>query len=86
MQRAYHVDELKNNENLLIDVNYYLSQQIHPVVSRLCEPIDGADAAFIAECLGLDPTSYKRAAQRNQEEEDAEDGDYTLINDLNSFK
>lgn len=51
-QRAYHVDELKNNENLKIDVKYYLSQQIHPVVSRLCEPIEGTDAARIAECLG----------------------------------
>jgi DNA polymerase alpha subunit A len=52
MQRAYHVDELKTNENLKVDVKYYLSQQIHPVVSRLCDPIEGTDAARIAESLG----------------------------------
>lgn len=35
------------------DVSYYLAQQIHPVVSRLCEPIEGTDAAVIAQFLGL---------------------------------
>ncbi len=31
--------------------------QIHPVVSRLCAPIEGTDAAHIADCLGLDASS-----------------------------
>lgn len=61
MQRAYHVDELKNSETLKIDVKYYLSQQIHPVVSRLCEPIEGTDAHEIANFLGLDPTAFKKS-------------------------
>lgn len=61
MQRAYHIDEFKNSEQLKIDVHYYLSQQIHPVVTRLCEPIEGTDAQEIANCLGLDPTAYKKA-------------------------
>lgn len=61
MQRAYHVDELKNSETLKIDVKYYLSQQIHPVVSRLCEPIEGTDAHEIASFLGLDPSAFKKA-------------------------
>lgn len=51
-QRAYHVDELKTNSALVIDKNYYLAHQIHPVVSRLLDPIEGTDAARIAECLG----------------------------------
>lgn len=34
------------------DKNYYLSSQIHPVVSRLCDPIEGTDSSFIASCLG----------------------------------
>ncbi|ODN03191.1 DNA polymerase alpha catalytic subunit [Orchesella cincta] len=42
------------------DPLYYLSQQVHPVVSRICEPIPGLDASRIAECLGMDPSSYKR--------------------------
>ncbi|KAL0275791.1 UNVERIFIED_CONTAM: hypothetical protein PYX00_003535 [Menopon gallinae] len=86
VQRAYHVDELKTNEHLLVDVNYYLSQQIHPVVSRLCEPIDGTDPAFIAECLGLDPNSYKKAIKTKEDEDNDAEGDYTLINDIQSFK
>jgi hypothetical protein len=31
------------------------SRQVHPVVSRLVNPIEGTDAAHIADCLGLDP-------------------------------
>ena len=63
VQRAYHPDEIKNNDDqkLKIDTKYYLAQQIHPVVSRLCEPIPGLDAARIAELLGLDPSHYRKA-------------------------
>uniref|UniRef100_A0A5S6Q974 DNA polymerase n=1 Tax=Trichuris muris TaxID=70415 RepID=A0A5S6Q974_TRIMR len=60
-KRAYHLKEVQS-QSLPIDVNYYLSQQIHPVVARLCEPIEGADVARLAECLGLDPSSYHRRA------------------------
>jgi DNA polymerase alpha subunit A len=51
------VDEPKTNEKLKVDVKYYLAQQIHPVVSRLCDPIEGTDAARIAECLGESPST-----------------------------
>ncbi len=53
-QRAYHCDELKDNKELKIDVKYYLSQQLHPVVSRLCDPIDGTDSHILAEFLGIE--------------------------------
>jgi hypothetical protein len=36
-----------------------LSQQIHPVITRLCEPIEGIDAYHIAQSLGLDPSGFK---------------------------
>ena len=36
----------------LSDTQYYLQQQVHAVVTRLCEPIEGTDAAQIAHCLG----------------------------------
>ncbi|KAL3282492.1 hypothetical protein HHI36_005675 [Cryptolaemus montrouzieri] len=65
-QRAYHLDELKSSESLKIDVKYYLSQQIHPVVSRICDPIEGTDAFQIADCLGLDTTSFKKPVIRNE--------------------
>ena len=59
-QRAYSTSELlKSPETLKIDYNYYLTQQIHPVVTRLCEPIDGIDAFYVAQSLGLDLTGFK---------------------------
>lgn len=53
-QRAYSPEELKmpNNSHLKPDVQYYLAQQVHPVVSRLCELLEGIDAVRIAEFLG----------------------------------
>lgn len=58
-QRVYHVDELKMNTNLKIDVKYYLSQQIHPVIMRLCLPLEDIDAKMIAEHLGFVLTIFK---------------------------
>ncbi|CAH0775041.1 unnamed protein product [Bemisia tabaci] len=79
-QRAYHPEELKSNETLKPDIKYYLSQQIHPVVSRLCDPIEGVDSAQIAEHLGLDPSSYRQSTiGRN---EDLANGDYSTLGTL----
>lgn len=65
-QRAYHVEELKNSETLKIDFRYYLEQQIHPVVTRICEPIEGTDGFHIAECLGLDMKFFKKPKQLSE--------------------
>uniref|UniRef100_A0A914H059 DNA-directed DNA polymerase n=1 Tax=Globodera rostochiensis TaxID=31243 RepID=A0A914H059_GLORO len=70
-QRAYHPSEILGDEKLSVDIQYYLAQQIHPVVSRLCEPIEEIDVCQIAEIIGLDPASYRRKhaeAQMNQVE------------------
>ncbi|XP_049775564.1 DNA polymerase alpha catalytic subunit [Schistocerca cancellata] len=86
-QRAYHVDELKENDKLKVDVNYYLSQQIHPVVSRLCDPVEGTDAARIAECLGLDPSNYKHIQRQETESNTHDDlGDQPILSDEERFK
>lgn len=66
-QRAYHPEELKIKENLKIDYTYYLAQQIHPVVSRICEPIEGIDAYQIAQWLDLDTNSFKKPVVHNTE-------------------
>ena len=59
-KRAYSKSELlKSPDKLTLDTKYYLTQQIHPVVSRLCEPIEGIDAYHVAESLGLDPAGFK---------------------------
>ncbi|XP_013098926.1 DNA polymerase alpha catalytic subunit [Stomoxys calcitrans] len=67
-QRAYHLDELKGSETLKLDTDYYLASQIHPVVTRMIEVLDGTDASRIAECLGLDPTKFRAQVQRTYEE------------------
>lgn len=58
-ERAYHLEEIKENPLLDIDKEYYLVQQVHPVVARLCAPIEGSDAARLADCLGLDASKYR---------------------------
>jgi len=67
-QRAYHVDEVKASDSLKIDTQYYLAQQLHPVVSRLCDPIEGMDSARVAQCIGLDPSQYKQRVERSDEQ------------------
>lgn len=62
IKRAYHIDEMKLNKNLKVDVEYYLAHQVHPVVTRLVEPIPETDSVRIAECLGLDTSKFKNAA------------------------
>lgn len=56
--KAHHPDELKSNTALRIDVEWYLTQQIHPPIARLCQYIEGTDSARLAACLGLDSAKY----------------------------
>lgn len=58
-ERARHPEEIRRSEGVLKpDVEWYLSQQILPPVSRLCEPIEGLSAGLIASRLGLDSKKY----------------------------
>ncbi|XVF15540.1 hypothetical protein REPUB_Repub09cG0162700 [Reevesia pubescens] len=58
--RARHPDELKKDEGKwMIDIDYYLSQQIHPVISRLCASIQGTSPERLADCLGLDSSKFQ---------------------------
>ncbi|XP_074549781.1 DNA polymerase alpha catalytic subunit [Halichoeres trimaculatus] len=70
-QRAYALEQLQKQENLTLDTQYYLAQQVHPVVSRICDPIEGIDSVLIATWLGLDPGQF-RAHQQYQREEEAD--------------
>ena len=47
-----------------IDFQWYLSQQILPPISRLCEPIAATSTAMLASKLGLDGRKFAAAAQR----------------------
>ena len=84
--RAYHPDEVnKSNGELKLDVLYYVKQQIHPVVGRLCEPIEGTDNAQLAEHLGLDTSQYYREKSTGTEEDFAE-GLTVMQSDGEKFK
>lgn len=48
------------------DYDWYLANQIHPPLARLCDPIDETDSKRIADCLGLDVKKY--ALQQRDEE------------------
>mgnify|MGYP006184189003 CR=1 FL=1 len=43
-----------------LDYEWYLSTQILPPISRLCEPIEGTSPAILSERLGLDASKYAR--------------------------
>ncbi|KAM6447113.1 DNA polymerase alpha catalytic subunit isoform 2-T2 [Liasis olivaceus] len=68
-QRAYAPEQLKKQANLTVDFQYYLSQQIHPVVARICEPIQGIDSVLIAAWLGMDPSQFKVHQHYHKDEE-----------------
>ncbi|XP_033841473.1 DNA polymerase alpha catalytic subunit [Periophthalmus magnuspinnatus] len=70
-QRAYALEQLQKQESLSLDTQYYLAHQVHPVVSRICDPIEGIDNVLIATWLGLDPGQF-RAQQQHQREEEAD--------------
>uniref|UniRef100_A0A671T540 DNA polymerase n=1 Tax=Sinocyclocheilus anshuiensis TaxID=1608454 RepID=A0A671T540_9TELE len=68
-QRAYALEQLQKQPVLSLDTQYYLSQQVHPVVGRICEPIEGIDAVLIATWLGLDPSHFRAQQQQQREDE-----------------
>ena len=72
MQRGYLREEISSSTSLVIDINYYLHQQILPVISRLLEPFDGTDQAYLAQCLGLDSSKYKGRQQKTYLSKDEE--------------
>lgn len=58
-ERARHPDEIARSGGMLKpDVEWYLTQQILPPVSRLCEPIEGLSQGLIAQRLGLNASKY----------------------------
>lgn len=80
-KRGYHIDEIKSSacdeaKKLKVDKLYYLSQQIHPVICRLLEPIEGIDGAVIAEKLGLDPKDFRSKVKTARN--DDVDGDHMI--------
>ncbi|CAO1439985.1 unnamed protein product [Diamesa tonsa] len=87
-KRGYHIDELKANVDgkLKPDKIYYITQQIHPVITRLLEPISGIDAAIIAEKLGLDPKDFKNKMNKKIEHDDKMEGETVMKTSAQKYK
>ncbi|XP_014213476.1 DNA polymerase alpha catalytic subunit [Copidosoma floridanum] len=68
LERAYHVEEFKKSDSLKVDINYYLLNQIHPVVLRICDPIEGIDDVLIAQNLGIGDKYKPKRTVVSQEE------------------
>ena len=66
--RAYHPDEVVNSKGKSeVDIDWYITQQILPPITRLIEHIDGIDVEFVAQCLGVDPKKYKYHADKKHD-------------------
>lgn len=81
-QRAYHMEELNSSEHLKVDYKYYLAHQLHPVISRICEPIEGMDPARVADCLGLDSSGYRRLIKKETSSGDS----YEVENEQEKYR
>jgi DNA polymerase alpha subunit A len=61
-ERARHPEEIaRSNGVLKPDVEWYLTQQILPPVSRLCDPIEACSPQLLADKLGLDGARYNKS-------------------------
>jgi DNA polymerase alpha subunit A len=68
-ERARHPDEIARSGGILKpDIEWYLTQQILPPISRLCDPIEGLSQGLIAQRLGLDSTRYNQRSYEGNDE------------------
>lgn len=82
-QRAYHPDEVVASQGkLIIDVKYYLENQVLPPIMRLCDPIESIEASRIAVSLGLDGRRYER---KDYDDMDA-NGNYLALGPQSVFE
>ena len=91
-ERAYHPKTVLQAEGMLqVDTQWYLAQQLHPPIWRLCEPIDGMESSQVAECLGLDPAKFltynptSANADRNRDELQLTTTELKRFSDAESF-
>jgi hypothetical protein len=58
------------NVSVTIDYEYYLNQQVHPPLDRLCGPIEGTDATRLADCLGLDTSKFRSLVRSDTQDQE----------------
>ena len=73
-ERAYHPEDIaRSNGVLQPDVEWYLTQQILPPISRLCEPVEELTQSALAGKLGLDSSKYNHIVNTTVDEDDLVD-------------
>eukprot|EP00917_Polyrhabdina_sp_WS-2016_P008572 GHVP01019197.1.p1 GENE.GHVP01019197.1~~GHVP01019197.1.p1 ORF type:complete len:1191 (-),score=173.06 GHVP01019197.1:50-3622(-) len=65
---AFHIEELKEDSSLNINVDWYIKNQIYPALQRLCSHVSGFDDNTLRKCLGL-----KESFSYNYVEEDIDE-------------
>ncbi|KAK7194983.1 DNA polymerase I alpha catalytic subunit [Novymonas esmeraldas] len=68
--KAFHVEEVRQNSQLRIDAEWYLSAQVYPPVMRLCEHIQGFSNVQLSEAMGI--ACHAAAAAAKPETEGAD--------------
>ena len=56
-QRCYSLHEMATNTELKLDYEYYLCQQIHPIMARICDKLPITNAYVLAEMMGVETSS-----------------------------
>ena len=68
--RACHPEDImRSKDTLKVDIEWYLTQQIHPPISRLIDPIEGTSSAVIAEHMGLDAGRFRQSTGGGEDDE-----------------
>ena len=79
-KRCYHPSTvIAASGALTVDVAWYLANQVHPPIVRLCGVMEELDSARIAHALGLDPRHYKQPTEQRQGGGGGEDEEEELI-------
>jgi len=79
---------IRSKEVLKVDIDWYLTQQIHPPISRLIDPIEGTSSAAVAEHMGLDAARFRQQTGGGGDGDDDEMTDYLSrrLDDAERFK
>ena len=87
-ERAYHPYALKTNEqDKVVDVEWYLENQVLAPVARLVEPIEDIPISRLASSLGLDPNRYTQVTTSSSSyKEDNFSVDVYHFDDFEAFR
>lgn len=73
-QRAYTLAEMAQRpDELKLDYEYYLCQQIHPIMTRICDKLPITNAYVLAEMLGVEKSNMLQIKNVNESDNSKRD-------------